>query len=52
VTENLRLILELQRRSALPLLKCREALKANDWDLEKALRWLQEKYPAPYKMDG
>ncbi len=45
-------VVELRNRTALPLLKCKEALIACENDIEKALKYLREQHKPIGLMDS
>ncbi len=45
-------VIELRNRTALPFLKCREALIACENDIEKALKYLREQHKPIGLMDA
>ncbi len=45
-------IIELRNRTALPLLKCKEALIVCENDIEKALKYLREQHKPIGLMDA
>lgn len=43
--DALKLIKELRDKTNMPLLKCKEALINNQWDIDKAMEWLRKQNP-------
>jgi hypothetical protein len=42
--EQKRLTKEMRERTGYGMLDCKKALQENDWDIDKAITWLEERY--------